>query len=217
MAAGVGTVDALAAAHARLLADPSYQFHWSAPPAPHPPPAWLVKLMQAVGRALEAIGPALKWGLWGLLALGALLALYVLARQLVGPPDARRKPGSPLSLQGLGGSAREAARRAEVRLAEAEGLAADGRYAEAVHLLLLRGVADVEQGRPGRIRPSFTSRDIAALPELPPEPRAAFRLIAEVVERALFGGRPVDADGWAACRNAYAALVRTEAWTVGAA
>ena len=49
-------------------------------------------------------------------------------------------------------------------------------------MLLLRSVADVESSRLGRVRPSFTSRDIAALPELGPEPRAAFSLIAGVVE-----------------------------------
>jgi hypothetical protein len=214
MASGQAGVDAFAAAHARLLADPSYQFRWSAPPpAPRLPPSWLVHLLDAIGRAVEAAGPVIKWGLWGLLGLGALFTLYVVARQLVGPAQARSRAAGTLNLQTLGAS--EAARRAEVRLAEADALAAEGRYADAAHLLLLRGVADVEHGRPGRIGPSFTSRDIAALPDLPPEPRAAFHLIAQVVERALFGVGSVDAHAWAGCRDAYGALVRPDVWVTG--
>ena len=210
--AGAGSADPLALAHARLLADRSFQFAWGAPPKPSPPPTWLVKLLEALGRAFQVAAPVLRWSLWTLLALGALLVVFVLVRQLIAPAGGRAGRARPLTLHELGASARQAAERAAVRLAQAERLAAEGLYAEAAHLLLLRGVADVESGRPGRIRPSFTSRDIAALPDLPPEPRAAFGLIAGVVERGLFGGRPVDAQAWGACREAYGALARPEAW-----
>ena len=209
---GAGAADPIAAAHARLLADPSIQFAWSAPPRPPAPPLWLQRLLEAIGRAIDWAAPGLRIGLWAVLALGVLLVLAILARQLWTRPD-RRKPASPLNLQGLGSTTVQAARRAAVRLAEADALAAQGRYAEAAHLLLLRGVADVESGRPGRIRPSLTSREIAALTDLPPEPRAAFALIAQAVERALFGGRPLDASVWRSCREAYEALVSPDAWT----
>ena len=162
------------------------------------------------------LAPFVKAGVWILLAFGAAAVLLALARQLISKPG-RRGRSATLSLQGLGASAADAARGAAkdaaVRLADADRLAEQGLYAEAAHLLLLRGVSEVESGRPGRIRPSFTSRDIAALPELPPEPRAAFAHIAEVVERAVFGARPIDAQAWRTCREAYGALVRPEAWT----
>ena len=208
---GAGVADPIAIAHARLLADRSIQFVWSAPQRPPEPPAWLRRLFEAIGRAIDWAAPGLRIGLWAVLGLGVLLVLAILARQLWSPPE-RRRPASPLNLQGVGAAAIQAARRAAVRLTEADELAAQGRYAEAAHLLLLRGVADVESGRPGRIRPSLTSREIAALADLPPEPRAAFALIAQAVERALFGGRPLDAAVWRACRQAYEALVRPDAW-----
>ena len=208
---GAGVADPIAVAHARLLADRSIQFVWSAPPRPPEPPAWLQKLLVAIGHAINWAAPALRIGLWAVLGLGVLLVLAILARQLRASPE-RRKPASPLNLQGLGPATALAARRAAVRLAEADELAARGRYAEAAHLLLLRGVADVESGRPGRIRPSLTSREIAALTDLPPEPRAAFAVIAGAVERALFGGRPLDAAVWRSCREAYEALVSPHAW-----
>ena len=213
MASGVGaaSTDPIAAAHARLIADPSFQFAWSAPPKPPQPPSWLIALLKQIGHLLQAIAPEVRIGFWVVLGLGAALLVASLVRHFV-VPTSRRNRSTPLNLSGLGASASDAAAKAVVRLAEADRLAAEGLYAEAAHLLLLRSVADVETGRPGRIRPSFTSRDIAALPELGPEPRAAFSLIAGMVERALFGGRPLDAEAWRRCRTAYGALTRPEAW-----
>ncbi len=209
---GATSGDAIAVAHARLLADRSFQFAWSGAPKPAPPPSWLVAVIRVIGHALRVAAPMVRIGLWVVLALGAVAVVVAVVRQfLITPGPVKATP--LLTLHGLGASASDAAARAAARLAEADRLAADGLYAEAAHMLLLRGVADVENGRPGRIRPSFTSRDIAALPDLPPEPRSAFALIAQVVERALFGARPIDAEAWRACREAYGALVRPEAWT----
>ncbi len=208
----MASADPVALAHARLLTDRSLQFAWSAAKPPPTPPSWLTSLLKFIGHLLEIAAPVLKIGLWAVLALGLIGVAIVFIRQLIGPSGRRPGGQGALNLQGLGASAADAAVRAAVRLAEADRLAAEGRYEQAAHILLLRGVADVESGRPGRIRPSFTSRDIAALPDLPPEPRAAFAMIAKVVERALFGGRQVDAQAWRACRDAYEALVRPEAW-----
>ncbi len=213
MARGVeaASADPIAAAHARLFADPSFQFVWSGAPRPTPPPTWLIALLKQIGRLLQAIAPEVRIGFWVVLGAGAVLLAISLVRHFVAPTP-RQARLTPLNLSGLGASPSDAAAKAAVRLAEADRLAAEGRYAEAAHLLLLRSVADVESGRPGRIRPSFTSRDIAALPDLGAEPRAAFSLIAGVVERALFGGRLLDAEAWRTCRTAYGALTRPEAW-----
>ena len=217
MARGVDAAssDPIAAAHARLIADPSFQFAWSARPRPAPPPSWLIALMMRIGRLLEFIAPGVRIGFWIVLGLGGALLVFALVRHFVAP-GARPARSSPLNLHGLGASASDAAARAAARLADADRLAADGLYAQAAHMLLLRSVADVESARPGRVRPSFTSRDIAALPDLGAEPRAAFSLIAGVVERALFGGLPLDASAWETCRTAYGALTRPEAWTSAA-
>ena len=206
---GVAGGDAVAAAQARLLADPSFQFAFSAPPRPPTPPRWLTALLKAIGDVLKAISPEVRIGVWVVLAAVAVLLVVMLVRHW-GRLGSQQTKTAPLSLRAIG--AAKAAAQAAARLAEADRLAALGLYAEAAHALLLRGVADVEAGRPGAVRPSFTSRDIAALPDLPPQPRAAFKAIAVVVERALFGGREVDAAAWGACREAYGALVRPDAW-----
>ena len=203
--------DAIAGAQARLLNDPSFQFAFAPPPSPPRPPHWLLALFRALRHILKAVSPELRIGFWVVVALAVGAILFVAARRWRG--SARRKAkDAPLNLHALGAAASQAAAQAAVRLAEADRLAALELYAQAAHVLLLRGVADVEAGRPGAVRPSSTSRDIAALPDLPPQPRAAFKTIAAVVERALFGGRPVDAAAWLVCRDAYGALIRPEAW-----
>lgn len=209
-AGGTGS-DPVAAAQAQLSADPTFQFAFTLPPPASSIPGWLKAALKLIGEMLKAISPGVRIGFWVLLAIGAGFLLYVLVRHW-GGPSSRRPRVEPLNLHAVGAEAVHAAARAAARLAEADTLAAEERFADAAHMLLLRGVEDVQAGRPGVVRPSSTSRDIAALPDLPPEPRAAFGDIAGVVERALFGGRPVDAEAWRACRRAYGALVRPEAW-----
>jgi hypothetical protein len=98
-------------------------------------------------------------------------------------------------------------------LAQADELAAQGLYAEAAHHLLLHSIQDVEDHRPRAIRPALTARDIAALDQLPPTPREAFTRIAQAVERSLFGGRPLDKEGFAECRSAYEAFAFEGGWS----
>lgn len=101
---------------------------------------------------------------------------------------------------------------ARALLAEADALAAQDRFAEAVHLLLIRSVEEIQRRRPQLVRPALTSRDLAAIRGLPGTPRMLFAGIARVVERSLFGGRPVGADDWQQCRAAYADFALPRAW-----
>ena len=47
---------------------------------------------------------------------------------------------------------------------------------------------------------------------MPEGVRRTFSQIARVVERSFFGGRPVGADEFAACRQAYEGFAFNEAW-----
>lgn len=102
--------------------------------------------------------------------------------------------------------------RVRALLAEADRLAAQGRYAEAVHVLLFRGVDDIRDQRPELFRRALTSREIAGLSALPHRVRAHFGAIAAVVERSFFGGRAVDAEAWARSRAEYEAFAARESW-----
>jgi hypothetical protein len=97
-------------------------------------------------------------------------------------------------------------------LREADELAAQGRYAEAVHHLLFRSVEDIERRRPRLVRPSLTSRELAGSASLPTAVRQTFASIAGLVERSLFGGRALAEADWTAARSAYSSLVLPGSW-----
>jgi hypothetical protein len=102
--------------------------------------------------------------------------------------------------------------KARALLEDADRLAAEGRYDEAVHLLLFRSIDDLAGRRPEAVRPALTSRDLARIEAMPRPARAAFARIAEVVEKSFFGGRKVGAGEFSECRKAYEAFAFSEGW-----
>lgn len=94
-------------------------------------------------------------------------------------------------------------------LAEADRLAGEGHYGEALHGLLLRSIEDMARRRPQLVRPSLTARDLARTQEIPEASRQLFAEIAAVVEASLFGGRAMALEDWQRGRAAYDAFART--------
>ncbi len=203
-----GTVaagDPLARAHAHMLADPSLQFAFVAFKPPEPP-GWLKWL----GEVLTSIAPAMQWVFWLGLAVAVLTVMVFIGREMGALRWAVGKKARPV-VQTMPAWRPESA-KARALLEDADRLAAQGLYAEAAHLLLHRSIDEVEGHRPRAVRPALTARDIARLDSLPAAARAPFQLIAEVVERSFFGGRPVDAAAFAECRRAYESFALPEAW-----
>jgi len=95
-------------------------------------------------------------------------------------------------------------------LSEIDALAEKGEYDEAVHLLLVRSVADINAFRPDLVRPHYSAREILSHPLLPEAARPAFRAIVQWVEKSYFAGLRVGKAGFDACRAAYMDFVRTE-------
>jgi hypothetical protein len=215
----VGVGDVVARAHARLLADHSLQFHFTPLNIPPTPPwfAAFIKMLQAVGRFLGALGPVVQISFWAVVAAVVLGAVFLIARAAIRfwkrRGSRRRKPArataQPLDL-------RPSAQRAAALLEEADRLAAAQRFEEAAHALLFRTIADLETRRPRALRPALTSRDIAALAEIPAPARGAFATIAERVELSFFGGRSLGAGDFSVCRTAYLAFASPQSWAVGA-
>lgn len=195
----------LAEAHRRLLADSSIQFDLPAYEPPQPP-AWL----EPLAAFIRTILPALQVLFWIALALLALYLLYGIAMWATGKewPRWRRRPKAEAAEE----SWRPDAAPARALLQEADALAANGRFAEAAHLILFRSIEDIEGRRPELLGPALTSRDIAALPAIPEQPRGAFARIAMLVERSLFGARPLGEDDWRDCRAAYEEFAFAEGW-----
>jgi hypothetical protein len=191
--------DAFARAHAALLKHSDLQFDFAQFTPPPPPPSWLKPLLDL----LIAAGPVFKWLFWIGVALGVGMVLLFIGRELLASrfPSLKRKPKAAREPEW-----RPTAARARTLLEDADRLAAEGRYAEAAHLILFRSIEDIDTRWPGQVRPALTSRDISGLAILPAAARDTFAGIARVVEHAFFGGRPVDAQDFAACRAAYQAF-----------
>jgi hypothetical protein len=84
-----------------------------------------------------------------------------------------------------------AVRGREPAFDEATRLAAEGRYAEAVHALLLAAIRHFAERSRVSIQPSRTSRELVRLLPLGAEAREAFSDLVRTVELSLFGGAPV--------------------------
>ncbi len=208
MALGPSQADdeAIRQAHARLLEDRTLQFEMAAFEPPEPP-AWLAWVAELFG----AVAPFLMWIFWGGLALGAALVLFFIAREII----RLRFPGrrKPKTIDAPEPEWRPDAQAARTLLADADRLAAEGRFGEAVHLLLIRSIEDIDSRRPRTVKPALTARDIASLEALPPSARPAFRQIAAVVELSLFGGAEVSGERFSACRQAYEDFALPSGWT----
>lgn len=199
--------------YSQTIASGDIQTAFPPPPPPPPPtPEWLQAILNAIGSVFQWIAPAAKPLMWIALALVLLFLLYhfvpAFARWVDNLPF-RRKAGDGEIDDSIGLAEAGAAR---ALLAEADALAAEERYAEAVHLLLYRSVEDIDGRRPGLVKPAMTSRDLAEAEGLPAIARGAFSRIARAVEISLFGGRAIDAMAWERCRNAYAELTVPKNW-----
>lgn len=185
-----------------LRASGDIQFAPVPPVKPPETPGWLKTLGEWLESVLEPLGEALglSWPVVEaiLLALAALLALLLVWRLLVPWLARRRRPAAAdpgwVPDQAL----------ATALLEDADRLAGEGRFAEAVHLLLRRSVSHIAESRPDWLQPASTAREIATLAALPERARQAFAAIATRVERSRFALRDLDADDWQTARAAYA-------------
>lgn len=188
------------------------------PPEPPPEPGWfeemLKSLFEGLGDLLSPIGQfiGISWPIlqWVLLALVVLLVLYFILR-MVGP--LQRKGGNVKDKSATSVPEwRPDEEESVALLGDADQLAAEGRYDEATHLLLVRSVIQISEARPDWVEPSSTARELAALPALSNAARTAFGVMSERVERSLFALRALDRSDWDAARKAYAdfALARIE-------
>jgi hypothetical protein len=104
------------------------------------------------------------------------------------------------------------AAEARALLEEADALAATGRFAEAIHILLFRSIEDIAAKKPGAVSRALTSREIVAATPMPEAARAAFTRIAAAVEHTFFGGRTAGEADFRAARGDYEAFAFAEGW-----
>lgn len=206
---------AFAALHQKYLAEeklqlerPSGEKEPETPPRRWRLPQWLVSFF-------NALGPVLQFFFY--IGIGAIVAfiLYFMfgALRQVNLEDFRNKKATGKAGDDvLAPSLQPDARTARSLLEEADALAREGKYAEAVHLLMFRSIEDIQTRRKQRLSTALTAREIGKLDDLPAKPRAALHPIIALVERSFFGGRPVDEPDWQSARRAYEAFAFGEAW-----
>jgi len=199
----------------RLMADPSQQFSFDKAPPPPPDthlPHWLEVVLRAIGQFIVWIGQGLGWVFIAGLTAALLIVLAFIVREFIRArwPNLLKKKPAKLKVARPDWRPTEAVARA--LLDEADRLAAAGAYAEAARLLLHRSIEEIEGRRPRLVRPALTSREIGGLQDIPETARTTFAAIAAVVERSFFGGRDVDAAGFAECRRTYEAFAFPGAW-----
>lgn len=204
--------DAVRRAHAAYLRDGALQLvrpeREDVPPPPRVTPNWL----QGLGNFLEALGPVFAALFW--IAVAAIVAglLYFLFGEAIRMRlGLKRKPREKIKDDVLT-DIRPDADRARSLLEEADALARQGRFAEAVHLLLFRSIEDIQERLEGGVPTSLTAREIAGLSKLPDRAKRTLRPIIQIVERSFFGGRDVDADGWKNARQSYEDFAFGEGW-----
>jgi hypothetical protein len=90
----------------------------------------------------------------------------------------------------------------------ADELAAQGRFVEAMHVLLLQALADIRRGLGEQFADSLTSREILRSTRLSDAGRAPLRDIIDRVELTYFGQRPAALADYTACRASFNALVQ---------
>lgn len=155
----------------------------------------------------SGVSEALLW----VLGIGLGLALVaVVAREGVHFAKRRRRKRAALAVvqPDALGLADLALERLPADLQRARALAAEGRYDEAVHVLLHGALRYLHALASFSLEPSFTSREVLARAPLATELRPAFGDLVSTVEVSLFGGMAVDADDFGRCESSFVTLHR---------
>jgi hypothetical protein len=139
--------------------------------------------------------------IWAVFALAAALGLYGISDQLPILRLLRRDRWEAPAEAGESGSERPADARAT-----ADDLAAEGRFVEAMHVLLLQSLRHIRSRLGIDFADSLTSREILRSTALSAQGRDLLGAIVGRVEWSYFGGHPAGRSDYAACRHSFDAL-----------
>ncbi|MEM1390003.1 MAG: hypothetical protein AAGG45_02900 [Pseudomonadota bacterium] len=168
-------------------------------PAQRAPPNGFVRF---IANLLSVIGPLLGWLLLGTIALGLIAVLYFMFGESLSFRR-KEKPSRPDSNISIAPDLLPDQNAARTLLGDAEALASEGRFAEAVHALLFRSIDLIQKRDASAVKRSFTAREIGQLSGLPASLKKGLSPIIQIVESSYFGGREVDQDEWWEARDAY--------------
>lgn len=168
-----------------VLGDAGYQKDLPSPPPP-----------TASDFTLPELG-LLRFLLYGVAVVAIALAAVWLARYLFSGERERDVAITPEA----------APAPLEIELEGSERLAAHGRWAEAIHALLLETLAALS--RAAKLAPSFTSREILERVRLPVRAREALEALVLAVEVSRFGGVPAGEADYRICLDRFRQFLET--------
>ena len=172
-----------------------------APPKPEQQdgPSWLDDLARFFAPLFKLIG----YLLLAALIAAILYGLYQMISGLRRPVAKDKLPDEPGSTElGLNEGA------VQDWMARADALAAEGRYGDAVHSLLLSAIDDLKRRAARAIPLGWTAREVASDLPLNMSARQWLRLLVQATERARYAGRPVSAEDFSQCREGCLSLLK---------
>jgi Domain of unknown function (DUF4129) len=141
-----------------------------------------------------------EWALWGALILAGGLLLYFFVKEALPGIFPEGRGG----WQESGGDPAAAAQQAQAAAASsAEALARDGRFAEAMHVLLLYSLAELRRRLQVHFADSLTSREILRQARISEAGRASLGDIVARVERSHFGDQAAGPADYRLCRDSF--------------
>jgi len=185
-------------------------------PVPRPPRASIERIDEATKASISALDlqtdfprrveptriPLPAWIIWVLIIVLVAIVLFAMRDSLLGLV---RRSDEGWEAPAAAAGEPELALGADA-LAAADRLSREGRFVEAMHMLLLQGLTDIREQLRETFADSLTSREILRGARLGPAGRTSLRDIIAAVERTYFGGYPAQAQDYADCRRSFDTL-----------
>lgn len=197
----VSVTEEFATSHEGLIKDKTFQFDY-APPRVNKPKKPRSSFSRSFDSFALVVGPIMKLIFWAFLIFVVGTILWFILKEAIRiqrghVPKIKKSKDAPLPAYTPDASV------ANALLMDVDTLAAQGRFEEAVHTLLLRSIDDIKSANPRSVPRDLTSREISTLQILSELARNAFNIIGQRVERSYFGGRSLTKEDFDISREAY--------------
>jgi len=180
-----------------VFADPRYQRELPPHSAPEPSSSSRLPGGGAAGQvlvpAVGAVAPLAMLVIYTLVVVAIVLVVVWIVSEVT---RRRRGPKAAPPAQGDAEGAERGRPEREALPGDATRLAAEGRFGEAIHVLLLVAIRQLAERSRVPVQASRTSRELARLLPLAGDGRKAFEELVRAVELTLFGGVPAGAEDW---------------------
>ena len=139
--------------------------------------------------------------LWPVVAAIGIAVLMLVLWRVIEARRGRERPARVRTPEGGGAPARRSLRIGP--LTEVEDLARQGRFGEAIHLLLLHLFAALQRRPATAPAPAHTGREVLARTRLASQAHEALGVLVLAAEKIHFGGRPASREDYEACLAHY--------------